>query len=42
MNTDSTYTKEEEEFLQRELSMLAEIVVNEYFERKYKERRHLL
>jgi hypothetical protein len=31
-----------EDLLRREMSMLAEIVVNEYFERKLKKRRNLL
>jgi hypothetical protein len=31
-----------EDLLRREMAMLAEIVVNEYFEQKIKERRHIL
>lgn len=34
--------KEEEVFLRREMAMLAEIVVNEYFERKLKKRSNIL
>lgn len=42
MNIERKYNKEEEVFLRREMSMLAEIVVNEIFERELKKRRNIL
>lgn len=42
MNFKANNNKEEEVFLRREMSMLAEIVVNEYFERKLKKRSNIL